>query len=322
MSQLDALSKLILEVYCAARETPVDEFQELALALVKAQIPFRTAAWGSGEMTKTGLVAHAIYSHNESPEVLDDWASINHQDTVIDAVISNPNRALFFHAPSWFNTPENSLMLDYSRRYGHLNNMVINSISSRHPHGQWLSLYRNDKHDHWDQADGHILEQIMPHLIEALEINRLLGLGLSALPDSGTAGTRALARMDGTLYHCGRKFAELVRKAWPEWKSGRLPAELMMELHPGREALLADHAVSATTLGNMLLLNIRKVSPLHRLTPRELEVARLYGIGKSHKEIGLLLDIAPVTVRNFLGRIYTKLDIGNKVELASLFTTG
>jgi DNA-binding CsgD family transcriptional regulator len=129
--------------------------------------------------------------------------------------------------------------------------------------------------------------------------------------------------MDGAQYPCGKNFAGLLRKCWPECKNGRLPAELAAALCPESETMLAGHAVavSASVLENILSLNIRKISPLHRLTPRELEVAQLYGQGKTCKEIGLLLDISPVTVRNFCGRIYTKLDIGNKVELASLLTT-
>lgn len=315
---MDTLRNLILELYRAARETPVDEFQELALALVKVQTPFRTAVWGTGEMTEAGLVIHSVHLHNEPPEMLTDWTSINHHDTVIGAVVANPGRALILHTPSWYNTPDLGFMLDYTRRYGHLNSMVITTVDRNHPHGQWLSLYRPGKHDHFGQADQHILEQIMPHLVEALAINHVLGLGYS--PCSGVAGTRALARMDGTLYHCGKRFAELLRESWPEWKSARLPAELVMALHPGKEIMLAGHAiaVSASAIGNMLLLNIRRVSPLCRLSRRELEVARLYGQGKSHKEIGLLLDISPATVRNFLGRVYTKLDIGDKAELARL----
>ena len=164
----------------------------------------------------------------------------------------------------------------------------------------------------------------MPHLVEALEINRLLGQVPSAHTDSGMTGARAIARADGTLYHCGKKFAELVLEIWPEWKSGRLPEELMAVVYPNGESILADHgiAVATSTLGNMLFLNIRRISPLNRLSLRELEVAKLYGQGQSYKEIGLLLDIAPATVRNFLGRIYTKLGIGNKMELVSLLSTG
>lgn len=95
----------------------------------------------------------------------------------------------------------------------------------------------------------------------------------------------------------------------------------MAAVHPNRESILADHAIaiSTSTLGNMLFLNIRRISPLHMLSQREFEVARLYGQGQSYKEIGLALDISPSTVRNFLGRIYTKLGIGNKVDLSFLF---
>lgn len=321
---MDALCGLILELYRAAKETPVDEFQELALALVKAQTSFRTAVWLSGEKTGAGLVAHSIHLHNEPLELLTELTPSNRQSPiVIDTTFANPGRTFIYNSPSLFNTPKDAGMLDYTRRYGHLNNMTITTASKSRSHGQWLSLYRSDQHAHFCQADGDILEQIMPHLVEALEINRMLGQVPSVDSDSGNRGTRAIARMDGTLYHCGKKFTELLLEVWPEWKGGRLPAELMSALHSNRETILADHAiaVSTSTLGNMLLLKIRRVSPLHNLSQREHEVARLYGQGKSYKEIGLLLNIAPATVRNFLGRIYTKLSIGNKVELVALLSS-
>jgi DNA-binding CsgD family transcriptional regulator len=213
-------------------------------------------------------------------------------------------------------------MRDYAQRYGHLNNMSITTLSKSHPSGQWLSLYRPDKHDHFSQADGHMLELIMPHLIEALEVNRIIGQVHLTHADSGMSSARAIVRSDGTLYHCGKKFSELVLEIWPEWEGGRLPDELMAAVYPNRESILADHsiAISTSTLGNMLFLNIRKISLLHRLSQRELEVAKLYGQGQSYKEIGLALDISPATVRSFLGRIYSKLSIGNKVDLASLLS--
>lgn len=51
-----------------------------------------------------------------------------------------------------------------------------------------------------------MLEQLMPHLVEALEINRMPGL----VADSVMRGTRALVRMNGTICHCGRGFAEFM----------------------------------------------------------------------------------------------------------------
>ena len=321
---MDALCDLILELYRAAKETPVDEFQDLALALVKAQTPFRTALWINGEMSGSGIGFHSAHLHEEPPEMLAEAASCNRSSSiVIDTTVANPGRTMIYNSPSLFSNSDDAMILDYVRRYGHLNNMTISTASKNHPHGQWLSLYRADNHDHFCEADGRMLEQVMPHLVEALEIYRMLGQVPLMHADSGITGTRAIARMDGTLYHCGKKFTELLLEVWPEWKCGRLPAELMSALHSKRETILADHAIAVSTssLGNMLLLKIRRISPLHVLSQREIEVARLYGQGKSYKEIGLLLNISPATVRNFLARIYTKLDIGNKVELVSLLST-
>jgi DNA-binding CsgD family transcriptional regulator len=319
---LEALSNLILELYRAARETPVDEFQDLVLALVKVQTPFQYAHWGGGELTDKGLVAHSVHLNNESPEILDDWAASNRSNTlVIDTVSGNPGRTLVYNTPTLFSSQEHAVMLDYACRYGHLNCMTITTMSKRHPYGQWLSLYRADKHDHFGQADARMLEQVMPHLIEALEINRIIGHVPSTHVDLEMPGARAVARTDGTLYHCGKKFAEILLEVWPDWKSAQLPDELMAAVYPNRESILADHsiAIATSTLGNMLFLNIRRVSVLSRLSQRELEVARFYGQGKSYKEIGQALDISPATVRNFLGRIYTKLGIDNKFDLTSLF---
>jgi DNA-binding CsgD family transcriptional regulator len=318
---LDELSKLILELYRTAKETPVDEFQELALALVRAQTNFRTAVWGSGEMTSSGLIAHSVHLHNEPMEMLTEWTAINHKDTLIDEVIACSGQSLISHAPNRFGHSDQGVVLDYVQRFGHLNNMTITTVSQSEPAGQWLSLYRSGKHDYFGQDDKRILEQMMPHLVEALEINRMLA-GVGNAGFGLKEGVRAVARMDGTLYHCGVQFAAQLSDIWPAWKGGRLPAQFMSALQSGRDTIFTEHAiaVSATSLGNLLLLKIRKISPLNRLSPREIVVAKLYVQGQTYKEIGISMEISPVTVRNFLARIYTKLAIGNKLELAAMLS--
>jgi len=321
---LEALSKLILELYRAARETPVEEFQELALSLLKSQIPFRTAMWGEGETTSGGLVLNSVHLHNEPQEILHGWASLHRHDHLTDEVLADPKRAKICHAPQTHRDAQD--VLDFAQRYGHLNILAIADMSRSpldgHLHGGVVGLYRADKCAHFGQADQRFLEDVMPHLAEALAINRLLGTGQMA--GSGSSGARALARMDGTLYHCGKKFAELLREIWPELKNGRLPAGLMAELVPDREVMLPGRsiAVTATAVGSLLMLSIRRVSPLTKLTQRELMVARLFGQGESHKEIAQRLDISPATVRNFLSAAYRKLDINDKAELAALIREG
>lgn len=57
---------------------------------------------------------------------------------------------------------------------------------------------------------------------------------------------------------------------------------------------------------------------LERLSPREREVARLFGSGLTHKAVARRLGSSPSTVRNQLARVYEKLGVSNKTELAAL----
>ena len=52
------------------------------------------------------------------------------------------------------------------------------------------------------------------------------------------------------------------------------------------------------------------------LTPREREVAELVAQGLAYREVASRLNISDHTVKNHLRRIYSKLDINSRVELA------
>jgi DNA-binding NarL/FixJ family response regulator len=54
---------------------------------------------------------------------------------------------------------------------------------------------------------------------------------------------------------------------------------------------------------------------MHRLTPRELELARLVALGESNKHISELLGISQQTVRNHVRSIFKKLSVRNRVQL-------
>jgi DNA-binding NarL/FixJ family response regulator len=54
------------------------------------------------------------------------------------------------------------------------------------------------------------------------------------------------------------------------------------------------------------------------LTPREVEIARFVSRGLRSKDIGIALGISPGTVKIHLHRIYTKLQISTRIELANI----
>ncbi len=82
---------------------------------------------------------------------------------------------------------------------------------------------------------------------------------------------------------------------------------LALRLLPAAEVSLS--ALRAEWLGQSV--------ELPRLTARETEIAMHVARGLSTPQIGLLLGTSKLTVRNQLGRIFEKLGVGSRAELAS-----
>jgi DNA-binding NarL/FixJ family response regulator len=69
-------------------------------------------------------------------------------------------------------------------------------------------------------------------------------------------------------------------------------------------------------------LEIRNTGGMALLTPRERDVARLIADGMRNQEISVKLNLREHTVRNYLFRIFEKLGISSRVELALYATSG
>jgi DNA-binding NarL/FixJ family response regulator len=57
-----------------------------------------------------------------------------------------------------------------------------------------------------------------------------------------------------------------------------------------------------------------------RLTPRQLEVARLRAAGKDYRTIAAALGVAPATARNHIAAIHATLNVQKNSEIGMLLT--
>jgi DNA-binding CsgD family transcriptional regulator len=318
---VQAYSQLLLTLYRAAREMPAHEFPDFALGMVKSLIPFDSARLVTVEMAGKSAIVQGAHLHNEPDDMVLDWEQISRYDTVLETVVAYPGKALSYHAPSFFNGPGRAVMLDYSRLYGHQNGLVVALFDSARRYGDGLSLYRTCLDDSYSEQQQRLIEYLMPHMIEALDINQLVAApAIRSRPQAMDQGSLAIARIDGTVHHCGPGFMKLMRLEWPQWRAKRLPDALFKALGRAGAAGFtgARVVIIVECAGELLFLRAHRIAPLERLSPREREVACLYGAGKSYKEIARTMHLAPTTVRNFLQRIYQKLQISDKAELAAM----
>lgn len=316
---MDALLHCALELYRAAQDTPVDEFRTLALKLLHSVVPFRSATWSNLDYAPQGLTAYGMHLFNEPDELMKELPAMNSRRPVaIELATRVCGEAVALYTPSAYSRDEQADMRDYIRRYGHEHNIVVADLERRYSRGEWLGLYRPESHALFSERDRSAVTLLMPHLVEAMTINRRLALGREGVA-SPLAGARALVKLSGHVIHCGARFCELLGAEWTDWRYTRLPRGLVSDLCANGVAELSNGVrVTVHRFANLMLLTAKQVSPVESLSNRELQIVRLYADGKSYKEIARDVGRSPSTIRNVIQNAYRKLQVDNKGSLAKL----
>ena len=131
---------------------------------------------------------------------------------------------------------------------------------------------------------------------------------LTARPPADRTGRPAAPELPAIIVLTAYDYPQYVDAALQLGAAG-----FVLKTAPLSELLDAIRRVAAGGLA----FAVRPASPSLRLTPREHEVVRLVADGRSNDEIGATLGIGTKTVETHLARLFERVGVGSRTELAT-----
>lgn len=315
----EAMSALLLDLYQYSRELPLSDFQRHALDRLQMQIPFDSAWWG---ISTPDRLIHSSFPY-ELPqhygEFYQEWVS--ETDTLAVVTLANPGTTVRFgpgdidRSPGW-----NKLNSNFGIHESLCTALPIPALDLV----AFLSLYRHGDSPPFTEDERRLTELVAPHMWATWKSNWTSNWLLKLEPGGtghNTNQAHAVTDQRGTLHRAEPNFVQLMQLEWPQWQAPSLPAQLKQVLHgQGGQYRGTMTLVRYFPVCGLFLLEVRVLSALDALTPRELMVAAAFGEGQSYKKIAGQLGLSPATVRHYLREIYAKTHISNKAALANLLS--
>jgi DNA-binding CsgD family transcriptional regulator len=315
---LTDFSNLILSIYRAAQELPVHQFQDAILASVKRTLPFDSSMWGTATLNETGIDIHSIHLHNLDAQFLEAYEKVKHQDSAAAGLMTQLRATIGFDAEQEFTGADQAEMRAFSKSFGHQHCFITSDFNPTTRFTHWVSLFRADSTMPCMQHEIEFLENLAPHIMQALAINRLVHLDRLTGDVARETWCVAIADRRGVLYHADDRFRLLMNLEWPgRADRDKLPAKLLELLHTGDDHVSGKHVVVKRSLEkDILFLKARDRMPVDDITPRELLVARLLASGLTHKEVAQRLERSPDTISSQAKTVFDKLGINNVAMLS------
>jgi DNA-binding CsgD family transcriptional regulator len=280
-------------------------------------IPFDAALWGSGSVGRMQFhTCSLIELPIEYRTVLETTYSINPMVKVIGKNLGVPIDMRDVVADRAFYKSE-----IYQRAFepfGIERLISTGQVDERSGLYSLISLYRRDRAKPFTEQDRIRQQRLVFHLINAS--SHAFFLHLSRTQTERPAESAAAAvDASGLLHEAMPRFHELLQEYFPGQPAQPLPFSLPAE---GETRVINGLCIRTEPLAELRCVYIWPAGPLDKLTPREREIVYAIARGLSFKQAARRVGIAPSTVANHLYRVYRKLGVYSRNELAGLVYPG
>ncbi|MEC9363976.1 helix-turn-helix transcriptional regulator [Sinimarinibacterium flocculans] len=310
---LDPVDRVIARLYRSALSVSADGFRAWALQQIQSVVPCDGALWGSGvtsymrfhTVTVTGLPP-------EFPHVLEATSAINpllprilqNLDTPVDMANVLPDEAFF----------SSEIYARAFKPYGITRILSTGHLDPRSGLYSLVTLYRRDREQAFTEIEKAQHKRLTYHLFNAGSHAFFLHLARTHAERPAGAGA-AVVDAAGAYHEATVRFLDLLDERFPQRDPHALPLPVPP---PGQTVAVEDLMLRCEPLGDLLLLTIWPAGPLDRLTSREREIVFSIAQGLSFKQAAKKIGVAPSTVANHLYRVYRKLGVYSRTELAAL----
>ncbi len=314
-------SDLLLRLYQMGSSLPEEEFQEQAFEAVKKLIPFDGGWWALGvsealpDKPYAGPKIFDVHFYKISPKMLKLYNQFAHLDTFSQALARKPGVTRNICTREWYSM----FFWPYLDFFKLQQVMSTNVVQAQTGLTTGITFVRHDRTRPFSEIERQIKQSLMPHLIEAFSRNQIEPWARDTLPAQHYP-LAAVVDGEGQLRHAADGFAAMLLREWPDWRGPVLPEPLRDILVSGNGGQFSGAQIFASVdqREHLALVQVRSISMLDQLSERQMKIARYAVDGLSHKEIGRLMELSPITVRNYLTNVYTKLGVSNKLQLAEL----
>lgn len=291
-------------------------FAAAAFAWLRSAIAFDAGLLVTTFPDRPAFLDAHFTGFDDPAALMRSWAPVAHLDVLAPQLLAEPGTARRHDMDDpRLAGPEFKPLRDHLERFAFRRSLCLALPQHAATQTTVIILVRHDLASRTREADLQCLEAMGPPLSEALVACRSIALLRGA--DSSFDGLR-VARVDG----CGAFVQTTPAFAQALW-AGRAPQDVHLEpdalraLSQGRVWPLPGRALTlhAVPDGGGWLLRLQPASVADLLSPREREIAHRYARGESYQQIASALTLAPSTVRNHLGNIYSKLQVHHRSGL-------
>jgi len=124
MSDSIEVSDLLLALYRASRELPVDQFQDAVLELLRPSIAFDSAQWGSGPHKTDWISKRQVHLYREPDDAAEIYEEVKDQDDAVKLAWRKKRGVLNYNIADLMTGKSRLGIRDYAKRVEHANLML------------------------------------------------------------------------------------------------------------------------------------------------------------------------------------------------------